>query len=128
MPFATTVQRYIENPRPEQLDIDLAGIRRLRDDGLSIAFGTDRPPGQPPAEAVANEIGALSRVLSTAEIIDALTRQAAHFLYLEDEIGTLEPGKRADIVIIDGDPLEDIGTLANVAVVIQGGQVVVDNR
>ncbi len=45
-----------------------------------------------------------------------------------DEIGTLESGKLADIVIIDGDPLADIADLANVEVVIQGGRVVVDNR
>ena len=47
---------------------------------------------------------------------------------LTDEIGTLEPTKVADIVIIDGDPLTDLSDLANVVVVIRGGEVVVDNR
>jgi len=40
----------------------------------------------------------------------------------------IKAGKLADIVIIDGDPLTDISDLANVAVVIQGGRVVVDYR
>ena len=128
IPFATTVQRYIQNPRPAELEVDLAGIRRLWADGHSIVFGTDRPPGRAPSEAISNEIGALARVLSSAEIIDALTRKAAEFLYLDDEIGTLEPGKVADMVIIDANPLEDIAMLERVAVVIQGGRIVVDNR
>ena len=47
---------------------------------------------------------------------------------LSDEIGTLESGKLADIVIIDGDPLADVYQLLNVKVVIKGGEIVVDNR
>ena len=50
------------------------------------------------------------------------------FLDLSGELGTLEAGKLTDIVIIDGDSLTDISDLANVAVVIKGGRVVVDNR
>ena len=74
------------------------------------------------------EVRALSAVLSPEEIITALTRNAAVFLYLEDELGALEPGKVADIVIIGGDPLADIEDLTNVRVVIKGGEVVVDHR
>ena len=57
-----------------------------------------------------------------------MTRNGAAYLDLTDEIGTLEPTKVADIVIIDGDPLTDLSDLANVVVVIRGGEVVVDNR
>ena len=70
----------------------------------------------------------MSQVLSPEEIITALTINAALFLDLAREIGTLEPGKLADILIVDGDPLSNIADLANVAVVIQSGQVVIDNR
>ena len=66
--------------------------------------------------------------MTPEEIITAMTLDAAIFLGLSDELGTLEAGKLAEIVIIDGDPLDDILDLANVAVVIQGGRVVVDNR
>ena len=82
----------------------LAGIRELWDGGVTIAFGTDRSLRNP-AEEVSDEIETLNRVLSSEEIITALTRSAATFLGLDDEVGTLEPGKLADIVIIDGDPL-----------------------
>ena len=47
---------------------------------------------------------------------------------MEDEIGTLEAGKAADMVILDGDPLEDIYDVLHIGMVIQGGRVVVDNR
>ncbi len=57
-----------------------------------------------------------------------MTRNAAATILRSGEIGTLEAGKLADIVIIDGDPLADISALANVRVVIQAGRVVVDNR
>ncbi|MGZ3400284.1 MAG: amidohydrolase family protein [Caulobacteraceae bacterium] len=44
------------------------------------------------------------------------------------DLGTLEPGKKADIVLIDGDPLADILTLTRVAVTIKDGKVVADKR
>jgi imidazolonepropionase-like amidohydrolase len=46
------------------------------------------------------------------QAIVATTRSAAELMGLEDELGTLEPGKRADLVIVDGDPL-DVATLGN---------------
>lgn len=105
----------------------LANVRQLWDAGVIVAFGTDTASLRP-AAAIAHEIRTLSEVLSEEEIITALTRNAAQFLGLGDDIGTLEPDKFADIVIVDGDPLTDISVLANVAVVIQRGKVVVDNR
>jgi imidazolonepropionase-like amidohydrolase len=47
---------------------------------------------------------------------------------MDKEIGTLEAGKRADIILIDGDPLEQIYDLLKVKTVIQRGKVVVDRR
>ncbi len=105
----------------------LAAMRALWDAGVTIAFGTDRFLNNP-ADDISREIESLNRVLSPAEIITALTHNAATYLDLSDEIGSLEPGKLADIVIIDGDPIANISDLANVEVVIQGGQIVVDNR
>ena len=70
----------------------------------------------------------MNRVLSNDAIIASLTRDAALMLGLHGEIGTLETGKIADIVLIDGDPLDDITDLEKVRVVIQGGRIVVDRR
>ena len=57
-----------------------------------------------------------------------LTKNAAVAVGLGDSVGTLEAGKLADIVIVDGDPLDDIFALLDVAVVIKSGEVVLDNR
>lgn len=97
----------------------LQNIRHLVDEGATVAFGTDSPDFIGPMV----EIQQLRTVLEPAEIIALLTRNAAVYLELEDEIGTLEPGKIADLIVIDGDPLADISALANVKTVIQAGRV-----
>ena len=106
----------------------MSNLRTLWDEGVTVAFGTDNPRLLTPAQTIPWEASTLSQILSNSEIISSLTRNAAIFLGLSDEIGTLEPGKVADIVFIDGDPLADIADIANVALVIQSGRVVVDNR
>jgi len=57
----------------------------------------------------------------------AATASAAALLGLEQEIGTIEAGKQADLILVNGNPLDDIALLqepANVAYVIQGGRIV----
>ncbi len=44
------------------------------------------------------------------------------------ELGTLEPGKRADLVMVDGDPLEDVFNLTRVVLVVKDGKVLSDER
>lgn len=102
----------------------LDNVRHLVDSGVVVAFGTDSPDFIRPLV----EVQELSRVLQPAEIIACMTRDAARFLDLENELGTLEPGKIADITIIAGNPLENLSDLAQVAFVIQGGRIVVDNH
>jgi imidazolonepropionase-like amidohydrolase len=105
-------------------------LRRLRifwDNGVTIAFGTDRARGKPAVDLL-HEIETLNRTLSAAEVLAALTLNGAQYLGLSHDIGSLEPGKVADIVIVEGDPLARVSDLANVKVVIQGGRIVVDNR
>jgi imidazolonepropionase-like amidohydrolase len=109
------------------MEAHLSRIRALWDAGVTVAFGTDSFVAEP-TDNVRREIDTLHRVLSPNEVLRALTRNAAAYLGLDSEIGTLEAGKRADIVIIDGDPVADIDDLRNVAVVIQAGKIVVDKR
>jgi imidazolonepropionase-like amidohydrolase len=58
------------------------------------------------------------------EVIQAGTQHAAWVCGHGDELGTLEPGKLADVVIVDGDPLADIEAMSRVVAVIKGGQLV----
>lgn len=64
--------------------------------------------------------------LSPADILAAATINAARAMGLGQQLGSLEPGKLADLVIVDGDPLADIRALRNVHLVVQGGRIVVD--
>ncbi len=66
--------------------------------------------------------------MSPEQVIQAATRNAAQHLGKLDELGTLEAGKLADLIIVEGDPLMDITVMHNIEVVIKGGKVVVDNR
>jgi imidazolonepropionase-like amidohydrolase len=70
----------------------------------------------------------LSLVFSQRDLVKILTQNAAIALGLGDETGTLEAGKLADIIIVDGDPLTDIHAVLAVEVVIKEGRVVVDKR
>ena len=112
----------------EELNENLANLRQIWDVGGVVAFGTDQVTGQPPSIIMRHEIETLARTLSPAEIITSITRNAATYLGIDDETGTLEPGKAADIVIVDGDPLSDPAALSNVRLVVTNGEVVFDAR
>jgi imidazolonepropionase-like amidohydrolase len=100
--------------------------RLLWDAGVVIGYGTDTR--FLPADSLKHELKALALFFPRTDIVTIMTRNAAASVLRSDEIGTLEPGKMADMVILDGDPLTDIEDLLNVSVVIKGGEVVVDKR
>jgi len=111
----------------------LENIEHLWDEGVVVAFGTDSSTRSNASADAAEgrflaEARALNQILSNAEVVTTLTRNAGVYLGLGNELGTLESGKIADVILIDGDPLTDISDLTSVEVVIQGGRVVVDNR
>ena len=74
------------------------------------------------------EVEALGTILSPREVIESMTIRAAHHLSIEDRVGTIEPGKIADLIVVEGDPLEDLSALGNVVMVVKGGAVAVDKR
>lgn len=87
---------------------------------LKIAFGVD--DSQP--EVLSGEFGALVRGgMTPLQALQAATINAATLLSFND-MGTIEPGKFADLVAVPGDPLTDITTMEHVAWVMKGGVVV----
>lgn len=98
--------------------------RLLWNAGITYGFGTDTTFN--PRETLKHELKTLFLVFSEQDIIEIMTEHTAKAVFLEDEIGSLEPGKAADVVIIDGDPLDDLFDLLKVDLVIKGGHVVVN--
>jgi imidazolonepropionase-like amidohydrolase len=66
--------------------------------------------------------------MSPLEAIQAATVRASELLGLSDQIGTVEPGKFADIVAVRGDPTANIGAIENVVFVMKGGKVMVGGK
>ena len=100
--------------------------RMLWDAGVVYGFGTDTR--FEPQDSLFHELRPLHLVFSAADIVTIMSRNAAIAIGRLNELGTVEAGKLADLVILDGDPLDDPYDLLNVRVVIQGGEIVVDNR
>src|ERR1700684_675017 len=91
--------------------------------GVKVAFGTDAavyPHGLNAREfAVMVKLG-----LSPLQSIQAATVNAADLLGWSDRIGTLEAGKFADVIAVEGDPIGDVRVLENVRFVMKGGEVI----
>ena len=97
-----------------------------------MAMGTDCghvfPPGRNAWEL---ELYVEKLSMTPAEALLLATRNAADALGRLDELGTLEPGKIADLIVVDGNPLKSIAVLQDVErikVVMKGGAVEVDRR
>lgn len=104
----------------------MVNARTLWDNGVTLGFGTDT--GYLPLDGLSHELRALNVMFSPLDIVKLMGPNTAAFIDMSDEIGTLEAGKIADLVLVDGDPLKLIFNLLNVVVVIQAGAVVVDHR
>ncbi|GAA4723740.1 amidohydrolase family protein [Sphingomonas lutea] len=139
VPTLSTVNGYLEriaaNPnayRPEvrkQIDwrIGIAGQSLLKayPAGVKIAFGTDAGVSKHGRNADEFEL-MVKYGMPPAEAIKAATVNAADLLGLSSEIGTIEPGKSADIIAVTGDPLADVRALKSVDFVMVRGEVVKD--
>lgn len=107
-------------------------VQALMDAGVTLLFGTDFEGiglDPDPRDNLLVELKALQTAgLSNAEIIKILTANAAKHPMTPADIGTLQEGKLADILVLKGDPLKDITALTHPEVVIKGGRIVVDKR
>jgi imidazolonepropionase-like amidohydrolase len=99
-----------------ELDSRLERFTRAVDAGVKIAMGTD-VAGSPAREIELMAKGGLSPM----EAIVAATRNGAELIDMEDQIGTIEAGKLADLIVVDGNPLEDLLDLSKVELVFKGG-------
>lgn len=105
-----------------------ASFRHAVERGVRVVMGTDAFNGMyPPAELSYQA----SHGLGAFGALRAATIHGAQLLGMADQLGTLEPGKLADVILVDGDPLADPELWrdpARIVLVVQGGRIVVDRR
>lgn len=93
--------------------------------GVKMGAGVDPTSGITSFAEVAAEVALLAEYgLAPMRAVQAATSVAAEALSVQDCLGTLEPGKIADVIAVQGNPLDDIGALARVELVIKDGEVV----
>ena len=115
--------RKVIAAQPEHFERALAA-------GVKIGAGTDRTGlyGPDPFADLAHELEVMHELgLSPMQAIQSATGVAAEIMGWEDQVGTIRPGLLADILVVEGNPLQDLGTLKNATMVIKGGQIAVDN-
>lgn len=109
---------------PKMVGVHEATFKRALKAGVKIAFGTD-VGAFPWSISPAEQFRTMVRLgMTPAQALRAATVDAAELLGWTDQIGTLEPGKFADIVAVQGDPLQDISVLEKPVWVMKGGEVV----
>ncbi len=103
-------------------------VKKLHGAGVNIAAGTDSgTPGVVIGKGLHKELELMVEAgMSPMEAIMAGTRNAANNLSKSRELGTIEKGKLADIVVVSGNPLEKIETTRNIKMVIKDGVIVVN--
>ena len=101
-------------------------VRTMQRAGVRLLAGTD---GSFPGFDLHDELGLLVRAgLTPMEALQAATRNAAEFFGLSAKLGTIGRGKTADLVLLDGNPLEDIANTRKIAAVILGGRLLESGR
>jgi amidohydrolase family protein len=105
------------------VDFNCALVRAFVAADIPVLTGTDAPvPGIAPGFAIHDEFESLAKCgMSNAQILESTTRRAAEWLGVLPDRGTVEAGKRADLVLLDADPLESISNTRRIAAVIAGG-------
>ncbi|MEY3658910.1 MAG: hypothetical protein RL425_1671 [Pseudomonadota bacterium] len=141
VPTLSTVNGYLErlkaNPNAYPPDV-LAKVKwrigvtgksleKAYPAGVKIAFGTDAGVSKHGRNADEFEL-MVQHGMTPAAAIAAATVNAADLLGVSQDVGTLEPGKAADIIAVSGDPLRDVTTLKSVRFVMKGGVVAKDAR
>lgn len=108
------VPMLAEERNPAELAIAKRNTKRLADGGVPMAVGSGSDPYR--------EIELLAEAgLSPADVLVAATRNGAAALHELDEVGTIEPGKRAGLLLLSANPAEDIRNLRNTVLAMRDG-------
>ena len=94
--------------------------------GMALGYCTDQNFAD--VVVLEHELKSYSVMFSMQDIFRIIGINTARYLNMEDQIGSIEPGKLADIILVEGNPLENIYPMLRTKVVLKRGKVVVDKR
>jgi imidazolonepropionase-like amidohydrolase len=116
------------SPGPKRYAELEAIIKRFYEAGVNISTGTDAgAPDIQFGEAVHNDMECMVAAgMSPMDTIIATTGKAAENLGKQDELGTIEKGKLADMIVVAGNPAQHIGDAKNIKLVMKDGKIMVD--
>jgi imidazolonepropionase-like amidohydrolase len=110
---------------PGVIESKLQALRGFFETGVHVVAGNDAGLPYTGFGCLWQELDVMMSAGMTAmQAIAAATESAARMLGLEDQIGSIQPGKQADLLIVDGNPIEDIAALSRVRLVMQAGRIV----
>jgi imidazolonepropionase-like amidohydrolase len=100
--------------------------RTVWDAGVTLGYCTDT--NYDPKAGLDHELKMLNVMFSMQDLIKMMGPNTASYIQMSDQLGTLEAGKLADIILLDGDPLEGYWNWLKTKLVVKGGVIVVDKR
>jgi imidazolonepropionase-like amidohydrolase len=110
----------------EEAGYMLVNARTVWDQGAILGYCTDT--NYDPRAGLDHELRGLSVMFSMQDLVKLMGPNTASYIQMGDQLGTLEPGKLADIILLDGNPLEGYWNWLKTRVVVKGGVIVVDKR
>ncbi len=135
-----TLRQFVQQifPMPDSIppDADVVGhtllekrialVGAMHHAGVIVLPGTDAPlRNSPPGFGLHQELAQFARAgLSPFDVLRAATLEPARFFGMLDSLGTIAPGKLADLVLLDADPLADVGNLRRIWAVVANGQLI----
>jgi imidazolonepropionase-like amidohydrolase len=112
--------------RGQEAGYKAVNARTSWDAGVVYGYGTDT--NYDPKAGLEHELKSLNLMFSMRDIFKLMGRNSASYIEMSNDLGTLEPGKIADIVLLAGNPIEGYWNMLTARVVIKGGVIVSDQR
>ena len=112
--------------RGEEAGYKAVNARTSWDAGIVYGYGTDT--NYDPKAGLEHELKCLNLMFSIQDIVKLMGPNSASYIQMSDQLGTLEAGKLADVILLDGNPFDGFWNMLNTKVVLKGGTVVVDKR
>jgi len=112
--------------RGQEAGYKAVNARTSWDAGVIYGYGTDT--NYDPKAGLAHELRALNLMFSMQDVVKLMGPNSASYIEMSNDLGTLEAGKLADIVLVAGNPLEGYWNFLNTKLVIKGGVIASDQR